>query len=79
MSFSQVLPRDLGIVVADRILVATHSLMSHTEAAHRIVMNHLVTGCCFAMVIHTLVEDRIPMVNRTEVVDHKMMIHVHCG
>ena len=56
-------------------MVATHSLMSHTEVAHRIVMIHLVAGCCFTMKIHTLVEDRIPIVNHTEVVGHKMMIH----
>ena len=58
-------------MLADRTLVATHIMMSHTEAAHRIVMIHLVAGCCFAMV-----EDRILMVNHTEVVGHKMMIQV---
>ena len=62
-------------MVADYIVVATHSLMSHAVAASRIVMIHLVTGGCFTMVIHTLAKDCILNVIHTEVADHKMMIH----
>ena len=67
---------DLSTVVADYIVVAAHSLMSHTVAANRIVMIHAVAEDCFAMVIHTVAEDCIVMVIHTEVVDHTMMIHV---
>ena len=66
---------DLSTVVADYIVVVTHSLMSHNVAANHIVMIHLVAEGCFAMVIHTVAEDCIVMVIHTEVVDHMMMIH----
>ena len=54
---------DLSTVVADYILVAAHSLMSHTVAANRIVMIHAVVEDCIVMVIHTVVVDHIMVIH----------------